>query len=196
MIEFEQKKNDDNGEDIVLPLNEIANLEIHLSGIMVYKMDMGITTTNLLTEDFDRDNIQELQMGGVMVNNVEGGLARPVSTIFGRFGPVEYDVYNDLNAIDMSELTEFANNSNEIMIQDQDLIITGIEFTKTKIKGIICILERMGISTAYTPHQPENNDDEPDDDDDDDDDDGGGGGGGGGGGDDYENENENENMEG
>jgi hypothetical protein len=42
MIEFEQKKNDDNGEDIVLPLNEIANLEIHLSGIMVYKMDMGI----------------------------------------------------------------------------------------------------------------------------------------------------------
>jgi hypothetical protein len=194
MIEFEQKKNDDNGEDIVLPLNEIANLEIHLSGIMVYKMDMGITTTNLLTEDFDRDNIQELQMGGVMVNNVEGGLARPVSTIFGRFGPVEYDVYNDLNAIDMSELTEFANNSNEIMIQDQDLIITGIEFTKTKIKGIISILERMGISTAYTPHQPENNDDEPDDDDDDDDDDGGGGGGGGG--DDYENENENENMEG
>jgi hypothetical protein len=120
-------------------------------------------------------------MGGVMVNNVEGGLARPVSTIFGRFGPVEYDVYNDLNAIDMSELTEFANNSNEIMIQDQDLIITGIEFTKTKIKGIISILERMGISTAYTPHQPENNDDEPDDDDDDDD---------------YENENENENMEG
>jgi hypothetical protein len=120
-------------------------------------------------------------MGGVMVNNVEGGLARPVSTIFGRFGPVEYDVYNDLNAIDMSELTEFANNSNEIMIQDQDLIITGIEFTKTKIKGIISILERMGISTAYTPHPPENNYDEPDDDDDDDDDGGGGGGGGGGG---------------
>ena len=67
----------------------------------------------------------------------------PVSRTYGRIGPILYDDYYNLPGIDMDELLGLYHSG-----QARDLIITRLEFHKIEIRGIVALLEDMGISTT------------------------------------------------
>lgn len=148
-VDFEQK-------NVVLSLNSVEELEIHLGGILVLKLkNEARDHTNRYPPDIDR-NDTEPQMGGVtFINRIEGA----VHSVNGRFGPALYDVYAGMRRLAMfGGSVSFANQNPQAK---HDLIMTGIEFTRSKIGGIMSLLKKMGISADTPPPPPpdSNNDD-------------------------------------
>eukprot|EP00751_Fragilariopsis_kerguelensis_P017344 CAMPEP_0170837402 /NCGR_PEP_ID=MMETSP0734-20130129/2731_1 /TAXON_ID=186038 /ORGANISM="Fragilariopsis kerguelensis, Strain L26-C5" /LENGTH=243 /DNA_ID=CAMNT_0011204553 /DNA_START=48 /DNA_END=779 /DNA_ORIENTATION=+ len=140
LVQFEQQKNGE-GDDIVLPLVEsIEGLEFRLGGIVALKMNRLQIFCKLLCLG---TNKTKPKMGGVIFHEGYRSETETVCAISGKIGPILFDDCRALNGININELKAVAHDNG----QAQDLIITSVEFTKTKINGIISLLERMGIST-------------------------------------------------
>ena len=141
-IDLEQR-HDDAGNGFVVSLIDIEELEIRLGGVAIQRfnrnaLDIGC---DILTTDFDRDNKMEPQMGGIMFvtrSECDG----PLYTVHGRIGRILWEDYSTLAAGNNIEWDELMDT------QARDLIITGLEFRKREIRGIITLLEDMGISTS------------------------------------------------
>lgn len=124
---------------VVLPLaDSVEELEIRLGGIVVFKINKSTVTIDEVFDDFDRGNKEEAQMGGIYFNNDRKD-SGPVDSVGCTFGPVLYDDYTRLDYKNMQQLTKFANEDGR---QAQGLIIGGVEFIKSKIPGIVSLLER------------------------------------------------------
>lgn len=146
----------------------IEGLEVRLGGVLVFKFSHNVMETASIASQltgFDPDHLDTPQMGTVIFRN-DGHPELlyddyPVSEIRGKIGPLLYDEYNALTS-QMSRShwavtavpdvvnnvinTHRSNNNNPQLLQD--LVITGVQFTKTNIPGIISLMETMGIATT------------------------------------------------
>jgi hypothetical protein len=135
---------DDN--DVVLPLNSISGLEIWMGGIFLHRF---VSNRVGLTHDggFDQATIKLPQMGQIgliLKSEILVGTSDPLLGIMATFGPILYADYQRLpREMAMGELMLLSRNGTA-----RDLMIQGFAFRKSKIRGIISILEKLGISTT------------------------------------------------
>ena len=134
---------DDN--DVVLPLNSISGLEIWMGGIFLHRFvsnRVGLTHNG----GFDQAatiKLPQMAQIGVMPTS-EIGANDPLLGVMATFGPILYADYQRLpREMAMSELMLLSRNGTA-----RDLMIQGFGFRKSKIRGIISILEKLGISTT------------------------------------------------
>jgi hypothetical protein len=81
---------------MVLPLDSVEELEIWFGGIIVQRFDIGDKIKGYIDYcqevDFDLDNIEEPQMGGINFHKPNG----LVCVVKVRFGLILYDDYKEL----------------------------------------------------------------------------------------------------
>ena len=143
---FKQKKNE-NGEDIVLPLNLIKNLEIRLGGIVV--SDMKYLSTDIEGGGCTfSDNEEDSQIGNIYWGYLDKSIS-PIQYLLCRVGPVLYKDYLSLIGDNFGGLTDASIDSFPVRFNQTqaNLIINGVGIKKEKIGSLLSIVERMGIST-------------------------------------------------
>jgi len=140
MVGFEKKIDTNFGEDIIVPINLINELELRLGGHIFLFMRIALAKTDCCNDDID-EMVNEPQMGGIHFEE------NMMCCVHGKIGPILHSDYIDLDgSMEIPELIGFAeNNGNQL----QDLIITAVEFDKETFgDSIISLLERMGTSTT------------------------------------------------
>ena len=143
---FKQKKNE-NGEDIVLPLNLIKNLEIRLGGIVV--SDMKYLSTDIEGGGCTfSDNEENSQVGNIYWGYLDKSIS-PIQYLLCRVGPVLFEDYLSLIGDNFRGLTDASIDSFPVRFNQTqaNLMINGVGIKKDKIGSLLSIVERMGIST-------------------------------------------------
>ena len=140
---------------IPLPVNAIESLEIRLGGVVVHHFDRDLffecMTTDVTDEDFDREKKKEPQMGGFYFSTTRENTAvtriqeGPVAIVNGRIGPMRWKDYEALD--DYWTMLDFYESGKE-----WHLVLTGLEFYKSHIPGIMSLLKKMGIDTERPYH--------------------------------------------
>jgi hypothetical protein len=135
--------------DVVLPLNSIAaGLEIWLGGILLQWFDPYLVVR---TDDggFDQDIIDVPQMGRIVILSklqMETRTNCAVIEVTAGFGPMLYADYQMLpGQMSVDKLLTLSRNGTA-----GDLMIVELIFRQSKIRGVISIIEKLGISTAVT----------------------------------------------
>ena len=144
----------------------IEGLEVRLGGVLVFKFSHNLmenATVFSQSPGFDPDHLDIPQMGNIFFRNdghhelLYDDFA--VSEIRGKIGPLLYNDYAYILpgriAVPrlMDLINEYRNNNNNPRQPPrfqslQDLVITGVQFTKSNITGIISLMETMGIATT------------------------------------------------
>jgi len=146
----------------------IEGLEVRLGGVLVFKFSHTVMTTASVASHmngFDQEHLDIPQMGNIFFRN-DGHPELlyddyAVSMLRGKIGPLLYDEYDALSS-QMSRShwavtavpdvvnnvinTNRNNNNNPQLLQD--LVITGVQFQKSNILGIISLMETLGIATT------------------------------------------------
>lgn len=170
IVDFKQQMNEQcdalQKYSMVLPLDSAEELEIWFGGIVVQRFGIGDKIKGYIDYcqevDFDLDNIEEPQMGGITFH-IPNGL---VCLINARLGPILYDDYKELPSMfrirDRDEILEeflgpkvnrylYASELTRIhrIGYAQDFVINSLVFDKSERSGsIFSLLEKMGASTA------------------------------------------------
>jgi hypothetical protein len=131
---------------VIIPLHELPNLEIRVGGDVRATFHSGNVNsdTDLLTCDFDRENLTEPQMGGIMF--IFDGDRGGVHIVYGRFGPVRYEDYTEIGHLHGEDL-HAALLDLSVNHGARDLMLKSIDFVKSEIQGTVDIMQRQGIQT-------------------------------------------------
>ena len=151
IVYFEEKKNE-NGEDIVLRLSMIKNLEVRLGGIVV--SDMKCFTNGI--EDGRctfGDNEEDSQIGKIYFRYRDNSIS-PVHYLLCSVGPLPKADCLSLVDNNLANLADAVIGDYTIRFNQKELnsIITEVEFNKEQIRSLLSIVERMGISTTRVYH--------------------------------------------
>jgi len=145
---------DDNhdGTNTIIPnfTETVEGLELRLSGNVVFRFDEAIFT-GPFEEDggFDRTRDDVAQMGKVCF--IKRGSHGEHVYLLGRVGPIRY--HDFMNMLPQEELTVpdwviFLNanrNPQEVLLQEME--ISSVVFSTSRITGILALLKSMGIAT-------------------------------------------------
>lgn len=114
-----------------IALDELPNLEVRVGGDVRAKFSSGNVSvdTDVLTDDFDRGNLEELQMGGIMFHFGGDASSTGVFIVYGRFGPVLWEDYIDIPP-DYSPFDNLIDLYNRNLASN--LVITGVDFLRER----------------------------------------------------------------
>jgi hypothetical protein len=143
-VYFEQKKYEF-GEDIVLPLNLIKDLEVRLGGIVV--LDMEHSSNDTYDEGYNfSENEEDPQICDIYVEYLDKPISPIVESVNCSVGPVLYEDYIFLIQANFGDLTDALTNGFPDRFNKEtpvNLIIDGVTFKKGKIGYLLSIVERM-----------------------------------------------------
>ena len=141
----------------------IEGLEVRLGGVLVSKFSHNLMTTATVASQmtgFDQEHLDTPQMGNIFFNNdaIDDLMFDDfaVGMLRGKIGPLLYDEYAHVlpgqiavtavpDVVNVINTNRNNNNNPQLL---QDLVITGVQFTKSNITGIISLMETMGIATT------------------------------------------------
>ena len=148
IVNFEQKEENENGEDVGLPLNVVGNLEVRLGGIVVSDM-------KYLSYDIDHDegcnfgnNEEDPQIGSIYFRYRDNSISPIVEYVGHSVGPVpktDFLTITDGNSVADLLNGGFSVSSNKTLHST----IFCVEFNREKIESLLSIVERMGISITF-----------------------------------------------
>jgi hypothetical protein len=147
--------NKENTFDNVIPLNSIGKyLEIWVGGQFLQRFDMNSCRLRRMlgtNDGFDRDIKDVPQMGLIAIfPTLDASIYSSVPVIYAKFGPIFFDEYHDLprQQMSMREIINLSRTSNNGT--SKILMINKLLFRKIKIRGVVSLLEKLGVSTTTT----------------------------------------------
>ncbi|MGK3738043.1 MAG: hypothetical protein ACI8RD_009697 [Bacillariaceae sp.] len=144
----------ENTFDDVIPLNTIGkHIEIWVGGQFLQRFDLNTCRLRRMigtNDGFDRDIKDKPQMGLIAIlPTLESSIYSSVPIIYAVFGPILFDEYHNLpQQMNMRELIHLSRTSNNGT--SKNLMIMRMLFRKSKIRGVISMLEKLGITTTTT----------------------------------------------
>jgi hypothetical protein len=152
MIGSDNKENTFN--DNVIPLNNSIEkyLEIWVGGQFLQRFDLNTCRLRRMigtNDGFDRDIKDVPQMGLIAIlPTLDASVYSSVPIVYAKFGPILFDEYHDLpQQMSMRELIYRRTSNNGA---SKISMIKRLLFRKSKIRGVVSLLEKLGVSTTTT----------------------------------------------
>jgi hypothetical protein len=161
MIGSNNKENntfvDDN--DVGIRLDSIIGkfLEIWVGGQFLQRFDWNTCRVRRMcfnmigtNDGFDRNRKDVPQMGLIAIlPTLDASIYSSVPIIYAKFGPILFEEYHNLpqqlSMRDLYHLIRASNNGTPKIYMVQKLL-----FRKSKIRGVVSLLEKLGVSTTTT----------------------------------------------
>ena len=141
-VNLKSNNNDDDAAAGRVTFNGIEELEFRLAGIVLQHLKMEQLRFQVKTHLFD----QKRQMCDTIIGNKS--TKHPIATIFAVIGPIPCSSQEELETI-----TRRIANA-DVLVQDMNMIITKLFFQKSRISGILSLLENIGVNTARKTPPP------------------------------------------
>ena len=148
-VQFDQS--DDFNTTIPNFIDTVEELEVRLGGVVQFQFDEAqVHSVYDLDPEGDntgfdrrtRDTVP--QMGQIFFENENDRWDTTVAAVYGGIGPVLYDQFENID----NQLTSLHEPERAPLLRSLDLKIEKVVFDKSKIRGILSLLESMAISTA------------------------------------------------